>query len=36
MKSKKERVLEVATQLFSDNGFETTSVANICEQALLV
>lgn len=33
MKSKKDIVVEVATKLFAENGFDKTSVANICETA---
>ena len=31
--NKKETVLKVATQLFSQQGFDNTSMANICEKA---
>ena len=33
MKSKKEIILETATVLFAEQGFEKTSVASICENA---
>ncbi|MEM7368525.1 MAG: TetR/AcrR family transcriptional regulator [Bacteroidota bacterium] len=33
MKTKKEKVLEVASRLFAEQGFEKTSMANICEAA---
>ncbi len=33
MDTKKERVIEVATTLFAELGFENTSVAKICETA---
>ena len=33
MKNKKEIIVETATSLFSENGFEKTSVAAICETA---
>ena len=33
MKSKKEIILETATTLFTEQGFEKTSVAAICESA---
>ena len=33
MRSKKEHILEIATKLFSEKGFEKTSVATICEAA---
>ncbi|MDA0149005.1 TetR/AcrR family transcriptional regulator [Vibrio sp. LaRot3] len=31
--SKRQKVVEVATRLFSENGFENTPVSMICEQA---
>lgn len=33
MKTKRDTVLETATMLFAEQGFENTSVANICEAA---
>ena len=33
MKNKKEHIIEVATQLFAEKGFEKTAVATICETA---
>ena len=33
MQDKRSRVLEVATQLFAEQGFDKTSVAHICELA---
>ena len=33
MKNKKEHVLQIATRLFAEKGFEKTSVATICENA---
>ncbi len=33
MKDKKSRVIEVATRLFAEQGFDKTSVDNICEAA---
>lgn len=33
MSNKKKEILEVATKLFAKNGFENTSITNICEEA---
>ncbi len=33
MSDKKSKVLQVATKLFAENGFENTSMANICDEA---
>lgn len=33
MDTKKDRVIEIATQLFAERGYENTSMATICEKA---
>ncbi|EKM32923.1 bacterial regulatory s, tetR family protein, partial [Vibrio harveyi] len=30
---KRQQIIEVATQLFAEHGFEKTPVSNICEKA---